>query len=709
MSSTNSTQKKKIKRSRFGCHRCKKLKSKCSEEKPSCSSCLKMGVKCDYSLKLMWGGRPYKNIEKRQNNQFVSDVFQEVGTNVQTGPIKIVPTFFAHNQKSVVKKEKPDSNQEIQVKLEIPNELYSTESLQPSSSVNSLTLSTTDDSVTSEPSIIRQSSGLFSPLKQEDLHYHPSPTGSDSRLSDLADVCTNFAEDFEKANMIVGQDFLGSTSWPNQSVETPISPDFEKISDLPLYPQNEGHNDEVQALQTLTSIPPLLMPLPELLLQVPYYRQLFHFFVDVASNNLVPAPSLYIDNPFKVLLPQMAMEYSGVLTSILAFAARAMQTLNNSHDNDELIGQLLGRSCSELLKQLEDKSEATSDGTLATILLLLSYEVVHSENFDKHRTHTYGAGQIVLARRKKLLALNDTSISHSDSENSSSSLSSKSHEESNIAYFLMRWFAYVDVIGALSSTKGRDKYLRSYRGRGEYSPVDKVTCWELELIGDPSREIDYLLGFDVRLFPHFVNIVLLLDEVDIYLNEPSNDRLCLPQNLIAAALELKESLTKDHESAEEKRQVLVDEIIETNIKAGSRAALVHHQKINDIVTKDNILRCTNRLFYYLGLLNLYRRVLLIPRELSLVQDLVTKMVDILRNCIVPGSPAEICTIFCNFCCGCEVIESDMKMFFVDRFTRLAQEGVANATKSLTIMGRCWETGEDWITAANLLSIDLVLM
>lgn len=669
-----------------------------------------MGVKCDYTIKLMWGGRPYKNKDKRQNNQFATDKFKDVSGNLKTGPIKIVPSFYTPKDTPTLKREETEPSQHIQVKIENPSALYSAESLHHSSSLNSMSLSTSEDSVSTEPSIIRQDSGLFSPLKQEDMHYHPSPTGSESRLSDLADVCTNFAEDFEKSNNLIGgQDFSGLMNWPKQTVETPMSPDFDKFGELPFSPENAYRNDELQALQTLNSIPPLLMPLPELLLQVPYYRQLFHFFVDVASNNLVPAPSLYLDNPFKVLLPQMAMEYSGVLTSILAFAARAMQSLNNSHDNEELIGQLLGRSCSELLKQLEDKSEATSDGTLATILLLLSYEVVHSEDFDKHRTHTYGAGQIVLARRRKLLALNDSSMSRSDSDNSSSSISSKSHEESNIAYFLMRWFAYVDVIGALSSTKGRDKYLRNYRGRGEYKPVDKVSCWELELIADPSKEIDYLLGFDVRLFPHFVNIVLLLDEVDIYLGEPSNDRMCLPQNIIAAALELKNSLTKDHESAEEKRQLLVDEMIETNFKAGHRAAHMHNQKINDIVAKDNILRCTNRLFYYLGLLNLYRRVLFIPRELSLIQDLVSKMVDILKTCIVPGSPAEICTIFCNFCCGCEVVDSEMKMFFVDRFTRLAQEGVANAAKSLTIMGRCWETGEDWITAANLLSIDLVLM
>src|SRR6478735_8118835 len=46
-------------RSWVGCARCKSFKKKCSEERPSCQRCQTAGVKCEYGVKLRWGGRPF--------------------------------------------------------------------------------------------------------------------------------------------------------------------------------------------------------------------------------------------------------------------------------------------------------------------------------------------------------------------------------------------------------------------------------------------------------------------------------------------------------------------------------------------------------------------------------------------------------------------------------------------------------------------------
>ena len=59
-------EKKKIRRSRNGCHTCKRSKIKCDENKPTCSYCSKTKAICDYSLKLTWGGRPFKDANKRK-------------------------------------------------------------------------------------------------------------------------------------------------------------------------------------------------------------------------------------------------------------------------------------------------------------------------------------------------------------------------------------------------------------------------------------------------------------------------------------------------------------------------------------------------------------------------------------------------------------------------------------------------------------------
>lgn len=720
MNTVDNTPKKKIKRSRLGCHRCKRLKNKCSEEKPSCNACLKAGEKCDYSIKLMWGGRPFKNKGKKQRTHLTSrnfkgddSYFETVPTNFVTGHYEVQKKFSMKEEKEVpiiqyTPQKIPEQDHEV---LRPYNIIVSYMGLAQSSSLETTPCSKSE-------SLTEYTSGSqgtpleeYSPVKIEDYNCQGSPAGSESRLSDLAEVCTNFADEYERVNgpappqarEIMTPEFLNPLEQKKPVVESRLSPDHYKIIEVSGSSEYNRNDAELAFLGSSIGniIPPLLTLLPELLSQVPYYRQLFRFWVDVASHNLVPAPTLYRDNPFRVLLPQMAMHYSGVLTTILAFAARTLQSLNDTHSNVEVIERLLGRSCNELLRQLEDKSEATSDGTLATILLLSSYEVVHSEDFEKHRTHAYGAGQIIVARKRKK---SDNPPASDDSDGSCSSSTANSYEESNIAYFLMRWYTYVDVIGALSATMGREKYLRAYRGSNEYRPLDSVCYFEIDYSTNQNREIDYLLGFDVRMFPHFVNIVLLIDEVDKYISDPMSDQSCLPQSVVAAALELKDKLTQDHETAEQKRQVHFDIILESNFRTG-----VSSRHKQDLLSKDNILRCTNKLFFYAALLNLYRRVLLLPRGQTLVQSLVVKMVEILKKFIEPGSPAEICTIFCNFSCACEVIDSEMKFFFLERFTKLAQQGIANATKSLAVMGRCWETGEDWLTAAGQLGIDLVLM
>ncbi|RGP76696.1 hypothetical protein FLONG3_5136 [Fusarium longipes] len=46
-------------RSWVGCTRCKSFKKKCSEERPACQRCTLAGAKCEYGVKLRWGGRPF--------------------------------------------------------------------------------------------------------------------------------------------------------------------------------------------------------------------------------------------------------------------------------------------------------------------------------------------------------------------------------------------------------------------------------------------------------------------------------------------------------------------------------------------------------------------------------------------------------------------------------------------------------------------------
>lgn len=712
--------KKQIRRSRLGCHRCKKLKIKCTEERPVCANCQRVGVDCDYLIKLIWGGRPYKNKNKQKKLPYVesSPVVESHSTL----------TFVSGSVKGY-------NHRDTKVKME-PSESLSEESesarmsefhpVGPHLQSTAPTSQSSGHPAMSDPMAqnntrMLRNSEIFSSFmhsQESDPSLAHSPLLADlydNYLADIARIENLFPE--EQKNYIT--EFVNPTFWAKKQRQYTD----DEASNFSYGTPTPAHNDPLNAhrsldeendlvlTHSLLQIPPSLTPLPELLMNVPYYRQLLHFWVNVAAPNLVPAPShIYHDNPFKVLLPQLGMHYPGVLTTILAFAARARDTIDGVlRNHQEIIDQLLGRSCNELLKQLQDKEELTSDGTLATILLLSCYEVVNSNDFEKHRTHTTGASQIISARHVKLLA--GSPGSDKDSESSSGgSILPKIKDESDIAFFLMRWFAYVDVLGALSSTRGRENYLRAYR-KEKYAPVENIPNLDIHstFSGNRKTDIDYLLGFDVRLLPHFINIALLIGEVESKVKSPGSDATKLPINIVCAALELKEKFTQGYESGEEKRQKTIDLLIESKLKVKKLLSPRSAKNIREIVHHDNTLRATNKLFFDMGLLNLYRRVLLLPRESPMVQELADTMAQILEYGVEQGSPAEICTIFCHFCAGCETLDPMKRQFYFERFSKLAHDGNINATKSLVIMNRCWETGEDWITAANALDIDLVLM
>lgn len=725
--------KKKIRRSRLGCHRCKSLKIKCTEERPVCANCARIDKECDYSLKLTWGGRPYKNKERRKATPFV-----DAPPKLET-PCVLTFVNSQFDKNIGVKRESGEDSRpkRITIKQE-PLETHATGHLTfPGHNIDNTSHGLDHKSKGDSHIHLRNAEILNSFIN---THISESILGDSTPLQIpvqsplLADFCDNYSADIAriensfpeepKSNFIA--EFVQPSFWPRTPTRTPSD---ESLSDknlhlvdtptppltdpLGLHRSFEDEHDDM--IKILNKIPPSLTPFPELLMNVPYYRQLLHFWINVAAPNLVPAPShIYKDNPFKVLLPRMAMHYPGVLTTILAFAARARDRIDGvAQGHQEIIDLLLGRSCNELLKQLQDKEESTSDGTLAIILLLSCYEVVNSNDFEKHRTHTTGASQIVSARRVKLLRNGDSPGSDKDSDSSGSSNASlsKIRDESDIAFFLMRWFAYVDVLGALSSTRGRENYLRSYRSKGKYTPVENIPTLDINPsdTSNSKTDIDYLLGFDVRLLPHFINIALLIGNVETLMSDEKVDRDRLPIEIITEALELKERFTQGYEEGEEKRQKTIDLLIESKLKVKKSTSPRSAKNIKDLVQHDNILRATNKLFFDTGLLNLYRRVLLLPRLSPLVQDLADNMADILEYGVELGSPAEICTIFCHFCAACETLSPQRRQFFFERFSKLAHDGNINATKSLVIINRCWETGEDWITAANVLDIDLVLM
>ncbi|KAI5966978.1 uncharacterized protein KGF55_000387 [Candida pseudojiufengensis] len=724
--------KTKITRSRFGCNVCKKLKKKCDEGKPSCAYCLKRGCPCDYTKTLIWGGRPFKS--KKSNSEFETpgNEFKEYKNDSKNKPnqgIKFVHQNFTTDNKSYIESYATPLSTGSTSNKKRRDEDFEDDQQQKKQHINDSQMAATSpqsfltphgysilqenqiespQSIYNEqidPLIVNQSQRTktnpsFVYQSQEVIDYPPSFNQLENEIGRITDGEVQF----QLQNSDIFQDFLHEpnitkTSSDSSSVEN-YSQDLAKIEEYMPTPTNLMDvmpfiyrpafnkqlepdldfelNEEQKVEKLLNSIPSQLLPMPSLLLDVPFYRNLLHFWINIASAHFVPVPSdIYIDNPFKTILPQMAMQVPSILTVLLAFSAKIRsQLIGDSGIPESVIDVLLSRSCSELVKLLQDKKTATSDEALATALLLSCFEIFNSKDFSRHRAHTIGARQIIKARSFDPLAKNRLSNSEKD-----------------IKFFLLRWFVYTDVIGALSSTKNSDEYLL-ISDIDKYEPINSFnTIYKVD-DEHAGEQIDCLTGFDLKYLSHFAKITLVARKTNEYLSQPGANRNTIPSEIICQALEIKEALqdtcVKDHDFIQMNQEKLFIDGMSS--------------KIQEI----EILKYTNKIFCDAGIIHLYRRVLLIPRESHLVQESATNIGLLARQRIPPKSPTEICLIFCFFTAACETLDKNLQKFFEERFIGLGELGNINARKGLQIMRECWNSGVDWIEAATTMDLDFAL-
>ncbi|ODQ67994.1 hypothetical protein NADFUDRAFT_39401 [Nadsonia fulvescens var. elongata DSM 6958] len=283
---------------------------------------------------------------------------------------------------------------------------------------------------------------------------------------------------------------------------------------------SESYNNSQLSIQNngFSEIPRSLDLLPDILLQVPLYRELFHLYVHSLAQILVPVPNVYPDNPFKILLPRMALRTPHLLCLLVAFSASYRSKMLLQPEPCELIQQLLSRTYDGLAKSFEDTDEAYSDATLCTVILLSSFEVLSPKTDEVWKTHLQGAKDIVLARKKltpnyidkyfteinstesKIELLDDQVWLEPTGLTSSTQSSSLFYgqkifnpaspkletirpmvkNEDEVSYFLLRWLAYLDVLSAMCSYKSTTTSLEGCGDPYNVSKIWNTGCMSLE-------------------------------------------------------------------------------------------------------------------------------------------------------------------------------------------------------------------------------------
>ncbi|QPG77171.1 hypothetical protein FOA43_004577 [Brettanomyces nanus] len=866
-------------RSRRGCHACKKAKTKCDEKQPICSNCLKSGKKCDYSIKLVWGGRPYKKpkieklnviatLSRKQLNQPVTQIplpfdscqneivkrstatvaAAAAATAARTSSIS--PANKSSVASDIVETETIVKSENLSLPLDQPSEeneviqlvdddLTAIPSprtfLSPSGNLQYLLKMSSSESSTNDNNKSRVEYAFLDESCAPRIYTEPEAGSFDEGIKSMSNVMENiisddviqtnpwaFLEDLnrDQLELMSGHTFVGTDldGMPHsnlsleQSMEThPCPPadhiltdddndgvpykqlddfayDLKQIAELKntrssnlhsvpiIYEKKQPHHHRYNHIDysekqddilshtaalalgssgirspsfsstssdSIESIPRGILPLPDMLLNVPYYYESFNFFLNSTSLLLTPADStIYANNPFKILLPKLAMQNDGLLSILVAFGIAHKNTLLHRPIPTDIVESLMSRALRDLLVLLDNSSTSTSDLTLTLVLLLSSF-MAFTFKSDKWRVHVKGARQILLLRGySKPFSRLVTDFRNDNSP--TATYMNNEIKQSRLLYFLIRWFAYIDIFTDLSSPlepsdKEIGRYISKKRSllrqqqvqpvlspltehtldsslfdlgfddaptgyhrqqpqqqeqkqtdRQQEQQIDYNITSDANFIKDEShKDIDYILGFNLKFLPLYSQLCKLIKHI----------------NVLKCVHELENPRSEFHISPK-----VIERSLQVELKFRKLGKIEFDTDYSNNSRSFNFIVASNHCFLLMGLIQLYRRVLQIPRKSKLVQEMSSSISGLTMDFIdTANSPCSLCLILPIFVGGCECESFKDRLIYREKMKELVDQGSPCAAVATEIMEKCWATGRDWNDIMHSESINAVFL
>lgn len=425
--------------------------------------------------------------------------------------------------------------------------------------------------------------------------------------------------------------------------------------------ENGSPNYQIPFFIPQSKIP--ILPLPEHLLDHPYYKDAFNFFKHFTAQFIVASPpNIYQNNPLHKLVPEFATENDCLLDLLVAYAlSHRSMVLSDENFTPHLAELLVSRGILRLLSSInESPINIKSEVVCITALLMCTQKIFSGEDMDKYKEI------IDLCRNsyKKFIE---------DDENIVKLPNGKlliSEERNPLSYFLLTWIGYVEIIGMMMAISPKN-YKMPYRP----NPVFE------NIVVKKKSKIDLFLGFDIKfliIFDKLIPILNLLEEKD----DDGQDKESIPTSILSLAIEW------EHE--------LIDAYNEFKSTPPNP---------NDYTESNECLNCSNDLFFYAGLLHLYRRVYRVHRNNKVVQKLVKKIYDIFKNNVDSASNTENGSIFPLFVAACESILEEHRQFFYDRFQIQFLGGNFPTGDVLKILTDTWNTGDSWVHSVKKIRKD----
>ncbi|KAI1075089.1 hypothetical protein F5B20DRAFT_595381 [Whalleya microplaca] len=401
-------------------------------------------------------------------------------------------------------------------------------------------------------------------------------------------------------------------------------------------------------------IPRCLEPLPSKLIENPMNLLYFHHFLNHTARVLVPYDDPHA-NPFRTILPQMAVKNDNLLALLLAYSASHRARVLNHLEPTLRIAYWVEDIFPDLRQALNDPNRNFSNANLATAIMLASLEIISPKVFGYDipwQKHLSLARELITARPGGL---------HGFQSN---------FREDPVCSFLWSWAAYLDVIGSLSG-----------------GPRDSSSAWifdyELDDIVDGYDEIDCIMGFTTRC-------VYLLSKIADLARKCDAER-------IGQDLNMRDGWEPSEEVVEQawKLQEAV-----TASMLQSPVPCKHIHKKGDVEKWDRReMEATNAAFHWAGLVHLYRRIMGKPSEDAIVQTAVGRIIECFSR-IRPGGTAESCLLFPMFTAGCDARDEGHRSLILNRFVTAENHGMTQVHNARRLMQKVWKTQKPWETLVS---------
>ena len=329
----------------------------------------------------------------------------------------------------------------------------------------------------------------------------------------------------------------------------------------------------------------------------------------------------------------MAVRDDNLLHLLLAYSASHRARLLGHREPTNRIALWVKDVFPNLRHVLEDPTTQISTENVATAIMLASLEIIAPNTFGVQipwQDHLSIARRMILARGGPR-AIN--------------------REKDRVSYFLIRWFAYLDVLGSFSST-----------GAGGDQAMFTTTLYDFGKGRD--FQIDCVLGFSGFLAGILAKIADLARKCD---SERIGTSGVVDPNWRPApdVVEEAEEIKSDLEAARLRKYTMCP----------------HRQAGTEIDTAVEAIEiaATNEAFHWAGLVHLNRRVLGLPQESGEVQRAVREVIGTMYK-VRKGGAAEACLVFPLFTAGCEARDGSQREVLLERIKSVEESGMTQVCR-----------------------------